>query len=143
MEFHGWPFDPSMVEPEDLPYNPGGETVEIAYIEPMVMSASDEPGIKAGMMSVIPHVPDEDKRMYEIPEGTVICAGQTLLREQYPKLSQVYASSGGFYTFTLPDLTNKFICGFNAYGEFILGDGIVYYEDIPNTDPPSRSVVDG
>lgn len=110
--------------------------MEIVAVDPIVLSMSDEPGIKAGMMAVIP-----SDYIGEFPEHTLLCAGQTLNRELYPKLSQVYAGIGGFHHFTLPDLLNKFIIGVDEDGEFVLGHGIVYFEDIPNTDRPSRDVL--
>ena len=124
--------------------------MEISYVEPMAMLIDPEnSGIKAGMMSVvpIPKIEDGDPRnydhdyedLYEIPEGSVLCAGQTLQRELYPRLSQVFAGTGGLKDFTLPDLREKFVIGISAQtGEPVLGTAIIYFDDIPA--PAEREV---
>ena len=134
--------------------------MEVVYVEPMVLQASSEPGIKAGMMAVVPHITDEMNDHWDeyttveqpdpenwpenapLPYGAVVCAGQSLSRADYPRLSAVFHGTGGFYEFELPNLVKKFILGVDEDGEFILGDGIVYYLDIPSTERPSRNVLD-
>lgn len=69
-----------------------------------------------------------------LPENTLICMGQVLRREDYPELSPIYAETGGFYEFQLPDLTKKFIVGIDLEAsEIQWGDGVVYYESLPKT----------
>ena len=112
--------------------------MEVAAVDPILLNMDDEPGIKAGMMAIIPSRP-EDR---EIPEGTLLCAGQEIDRNSFKKLSSIYTDNGGFYKFQLPDLVGRFIIGVNESGEFMMGDAVIYYEDIPSTDPPSRDILD-
>ncbi len=118
--------------------------LEIAAVDPMLLGGVlTGQQIKAGTMAVVPHIEMDDEgveteRSGILPAGTIVCAGQTLDRSLYPKLSSIYHGTGTFYEFILPDLTNKFIIGVNEDGEYVMGDGIIYYDDIPNLDPPSR-----
>ncbi len=123
--------------------------MEIVTVEPMVMNRGLEPGIKAGMMAVIPHF-EWDRDFSEnsdnapeppyLPNDAVICGGQVLSRELYPELSQIFSGGGGFYEFTLPDLVGRFIIGVKEDGTFQMGDGIVYYRDNPQVKVNPRSV---
>jgi hypothetical protein len=126
------------------------ETRDVVAVDPVFISLdphAEKVQVKAGTMAVVPHMTDEeleaadDAGVLLVPEGTVICAGQTLKREFYPKLSAIYTDAP-FYEFKLPDLRGKFIVGVNADGEFMMGDAVIYFDDIPNCDPPSRSVYD-
>ena len=118
--------------------------MEIAAVDPLLLNMSEEPGIKAGMMAVILHQEglgwDDEGTDDELPEKTLLCAGQSLSRELYPHLSPIFSQSGGFYSFELPDLRNKFILGVTPEGEFQMGDAVIYYEDIPDNRPASRDI---
>jgi hypothetical protein len=127
---------------------------EIIYVDPQIMLLDEDSiAIPAGTMAVIPHVPlehyheeFEKKTQAEsngeeyasdclpLPEGTILVCAQTLRRADYPELSPLF-SDGGFYDFTLPDLTKKFIVGVNPESnEVMYGDGIVYYRSIPKPE---------
>ena len=122
--------------------------LEIAAVDPIMLGGVPTgQQIKAGTMAVVPHIEfdEEGVELSEfkvLPAATILCAGQQLERNLYPKLAPLYNDTGGFYRFILPDLVNKFIIGVNEEGEFVYGDGIIYYDDIPNNDPPSRSYMD-
>jgi microcystin-dependent protein len=49
-----------------------------------------------------------------IPENWMVCAGQTLQRIDYPQLADAFGISVAQSTFTLPNLTDKFIYGAGA-----------------------------
>lgn len=112
----------------------------------MILADSDVIEIPAGTLVVVPSSMALDKEMQdfssqadedliqEFPDYLLVCAGQSLKRESYPGWNSVY--EGGFYDFTLPNLVNKFIVGFNADGEAILGTGCVYYKDVPEKEAP-------
>lgn len=116
--------------------------MEIIYVDPMTMPEVDSIKIPAGVMAVIPSVEWDDAEDRVMPENTILCAGQTLPRDHYPELSQIYHYTGGFNHFQLPDLMGKFIIGINEDGEVIRGDGIIYFKSIPEIQKRSRDIRD-
>ena len=123
---------------------------EIAYVDPALMLLDEGVvTIPVGTLAVIPHYPldkyaeefekkgDEDfvPEIPPLPSHTILACGQTLRRADYLELSPI-VPDGGFYDFTLPNLTRRFILGINAdTGEIMWGDGIIYFESVPK--PPS------
>lgn len=137
---------------------------EIIYIDPAIMLIDEEAiSIPAGTMAVIPHVPlehyaeefekqsqaESDGAGYisdclPLPFGTILVCEQTLRRVDYPELSVLYPD-GGFYEFTLPNLTKKFIVGVNPEtNEVMYGDGIIYHMSIPRPEKTGQpQIVNG
>lgn len=134
--------------------------MEVFLVDPKCMP-DYELEIPAGTLAVIPAVDwSEHSRMRDgayangllhefeeanqglLPQGTVVCIGQVLKREWYPELSAIYAETGNFYEFQLPNLTKRFIISVDLEtNEIQWGDGVIYYESLPKKDsPPSRDV---
>lgn len=110
-----------------------------------ITADSDVIEIPAGTMVVVPSeiaLDDElldfkrdDTEVREpLPEYLLVCAGQSLKRELYPGWNSEF--DGGFYDFTLPNLVNKFIVGFDADGNPIKGTGCIYWRDHPEKEAP-------
>lgn len=114
-----------------------------------ITAESEVIGITAGTMVVVPSYMALDAELAGYPEGwedwkeedhpplpdyLLVCAGQTLSRESYPGWNSEY--QGGFYDFTLPNLVNKFIVGFDADGKAIMGTGCIYFRDHPERAAP-------
>lgn len=104
-----------------------------------ITAESDSIGITAGTMVVIPSeiALDGELRDFQprkgnhesLPEYLLVCAGQSLKRDNYPGWNSAF--EGGFYDFTLPNLVDRFIVGFDADGKPIMGTGCIYWHDIP------------
>lgn len=91
--------------------------------------------IPAGTMFIVDCVDeiiDTEGRSHGLPDFTLLLAGQNLSREMYPELSRIFSGTGGFYEFTMPDLRNKFLLGFDMDSKPIYGSGAIYYEDVGN-----------
>lgn len=125
--------------------------MEVFMVDPKVMTEFEGIEIPAGTLAIIPSI-DWDKHNREreqayaddvgndfddsnmglLPEGTVLCAGQTLLREHYPELSRLYTEAGGFYEFQIPDMRRRFIIGVKSEtNEIMWGDVVIYYDHYP------------
>lgn len=126
-----------------------GIPVEVPFNEILWAALDDEnpknSQIPAGTYVVLPSSicenPPPDAEGHDpyllFPDYLLVCQGQSLKREMYPGWSAPYG--GGFYDFTLPDLRDKFIIGFNFNdGTPVLGTGCIFYKDVPETDVPPR-----
>jgi len=116
---------------------------EIIYNDVMYANINGAVRIKAGTFVVLPSdwcdetTPNEDDdQIPPFPDFLLVCEGQTLRREGYPGWNAPY--QGGFYDFTLPNLKDAFIVGFDPDGEPIKGTGCVYFKDVPEDDTPPR-----
>jgi hypothetical protein len=119
--------------------------IEIIYNDVMFAHMNGEVRIPAGTMVVLPsawcdappegvEIDEGDSRQF--PDFLLVCEGQSLRREGYPGWSAPYP--GGFYDFTLPNLRDAFIVGFDTDGNPVKGTGCVYYTDVPEDDTPPR-----
>ena len=138
------------------------ENLEIAFVDPQVMVIDPEViSIPAGTMAIVPHIPEDVRYEREVqqeeataagqefedpdplPEGTILVAGQSLPREDYPEISPLYTEMGGFHHFTLPYLIKKFIIGINSEtNEIMYGDAVIYYKTIPELEIEVRDIRD-
>lgn len=110
------------------------ESRPICTVNPILMNFSEKQPVPAGTIAVI------QADLEEMPEGTILLAGQMLKRDLYPELSRLYSDTGGFYDFLLPDLQNRFIIGVSQDGLPIMGSGIIYYADWPRVVTPTRDI---
>lgn len=118
---------------------------EIIYNDVMYANMDGEVRIPAGTMVVLPTAwcdvsPTEPEidgdPVPPFPDFLLVCEGQSLRREGYPGWSAPYP--GGFYDFTLPNLRDAFIVGFDTDGKAIPGTGCIYFRDVPEDDTPPR-----
>ena len=119
--------------------------LEIIYNDVMYANMNGEVRIPAGTMVVLPSAwcevdsdtPRADQETIPpFPDFLLVCEGQSLRREGYPGWNAPY--QGGFYDFTLPNLKDAFIVGFDIDGAPIKGTGCVYYRDVPEDMTPPR-----
>lgn len=98
----------------------------------------EEATIKAGTMFIVPYHEDHDEAL--LPDFTILLCGQQLMRDQYPQISPLFNSTGGFYEFALPDLEGKFLLGFDDEGNPKMGSGAIFYQDVPPKISPVRDI---
>lgn len=89
--------------------------------------------IKAGTFILLP--PGETP-----PEHTVLLCGQSLSRDQYPELSEIYPGGMRGGTFELPNHSESVITGFDIGGIPILGSLAVYFESVPDSAQPAPNI---
>ena len=109
--------------------------MKVVIVKPEVIDIPENGEIPAGIMSVIPAIPWEasldELQGNELPDFTIELAGQYLSRELYPELQGDYTHTGGLYQFGVPDLSRKFLLGFDENGKAVLGNGIGYFQGYP------------
>lgn len=101
------------------------------YVEPNEIPEGSV--IPAGTITIVPHFGANPEPDF-IPFGTIVMGGQSLSRALYPELSPCYTGVGGFYDFTLEDLVQKFIIGFDEDGQVVKGTACIYYVTVRWSD---------